>query len=157
MQTILHEAAHELGFVRDVSTTSRQGRYHNQRFVSIAQELGLDYVHEHPNTTIGFSEVTLTPEGASRWSREIDALHEAITLTLDDPLSWLTPLTIPGGAPAGLGGHGVPVPKGMGRRGTGGGSYVKLQCQCPYTIRAAASTVEATSIVCGTCGSEFTS
>jgi hypothetical protein len=41
LTTILHEAAHALADVRQVQDTSRQGKYHNRRFVQLAAELGL--------------------------------------------------------------------------------------------------------------------
>lgn len=40
--TLLHEAAHSLADVRDIKDTSRQGRWHNQKFAALASELGLD-------------------------------------------------------------------------------------------------------------------
>src|SRR5262249_33785605 len=40
--TLLHEATHALAHVRGVKDTSRQGRYHNQRFADLAHEMGLD-------------------------------------------------------------------------------------------------------------------
>jgi hypothetical protein len=40
--TLLHEAAHGLAYARKVSDTSRQGRYHNRRYATLAGELGLE-------------------------------------------------------------------------------------------------------------------
>ena len=40
--TLLHEAAHGLAHARKISDTSRQGRYHNRRYATLAQELGLE-------------------------------------------------------------------------------------------------------------------
>lgn len=153
MQTILHEAAHELAFVREIQDTSRQHRYHNGEFRKIAEELGLTYTFESPDPTIGYSAVTLTAAGKRRWSAEIAALHQAITLMGDDPTRWLL---APGGGGAGLGGHGVSLPKMPGQPRRGGASYVRLTCACPFTIRAAATTVAATTIRCDSCGEEFT-
>lgn len=152
MQTLLHECAHELAFVRDIQDVSRQDRRHNKRFVELAEELGLAYEHERPDPTIGFSAVTITPAGRARWSAEITALHEAITLMGDDLSRWLT--GVPG---VSLGGHGVRVPRGVGRKGTGGSTYVKLQCQCTprRTVRAARSTVNIGEINCGICDQPF--
>src|SRR3954471_21320376 len=50
--TLLHEATHALAFVRDIKDTSRQGRYHNRRFATLAAELGL-HITEAPG--IGWS------------------------------------------------------------------------------------------------------
>src|SRR4029450_11791859 len=49
---LLHEAAHGLAYARKVSDTSRQGRYHNRRYATLAQELGLEVAHVQP---IGWS------------------------------------------------------------------------------------------------------
>jgi hypothetical protein len=42
METLVHEAAHAIAFQRGIKDTSRQGRYHNRRFKTIAEEIGLD-------------------------------------------------------------------------------------------------------------------
>ncbi len=39
--TVLHEAAHALAFARNVGETSRNGTYHNGKFKSLAEEVGL--------------------------------------------------------------------------------------------------------------------
>jgi hypothetical protein len=39
--TLLHEAAHGIAAVRGIQDTSRNGRYHNKRYVALAEELGL--------------------------------------------------------------------------------------------------------------------
>jgi hypothetical protein len=54
--TLLHEAAHGLACARCIQDTSRQGRYHNRRYATLARELGLDVAHMQP---IGWS--------ATRW------------------------------------------------------------------------------------------
>jgi hypothetical protein len=41
--TLLHEAAHGLAQARGVQDTSRQGRYHNRRYATLAHELGLGW------------------------------------------------------------------------------------------------------------------
>src|SRR6266540_2104177 len=38
LTTILHEAAHALAHVRGVKDTSRQGKYHNRRYLELAGE-----------------------------------------------------------------------------------------------------------------------
>jgi single stranded DNA-binding protein len=40
--TVLHEATHALADIREIQDTSRQGRWHNRRFASLADELGMD-------------------------------------------------------------------------------------------------------------------
>ena len=58
--TLLHEAAHGLAHARKVSDTSRQSRYHNRRYATLAAELGLEVAHVQP---VGWSatSVALAP------------------------------------------------------------------------------------------------
>jgi hypothetical protein len=64
--TLLHEAAHGLAHARKISDTSRQGRYHNRRYATLAGELGLDVAHLQP---IGWS-ATSVPEADRRPLRQ---------------------------------------------------------------------------------------
>jgi hypothetical protein len=72
LATLLHEAAHGLADQRQIRDTSRQGRYHNQRFKRLAEELGLQVDH-HP--TLGWSPTTLPETTARRYATAIDALE----------------------------------------------------------------------------------
>jgi hypothetical protein len=54
--TLLHEAAHGLAHARKLSDTSRQGRYHNRRYATLARELGLEVAHVQP---IGWSATSV--------------------------------------------------------------------------------------------------
>lgn len=149
MQTLLHECAHVLAFVRDVKDTSRQHRYHNRRFVEIAQSLGLDYVEAEPHPSIGFSAVVLTAEGKRRWSSVIADLHAAITLSLDNPYARLL---APVGAPGGSGGHGVAVRR---PKGTGGSSNVRVSCpECGRIGRFSRSSLALGPVFCGSTSHE---
>jgi len=80
-----HEAAHELADQRRIQDTSRQGRYHNQRFKRLAEELGLRVEH-HP--TLGWSPTTLPDVTADSYAPVIAALEEALTV---DRAGELTP------------------------------------------------------------------
>jgi hypothetical protein len=64
--TLLHEAAHGLAHARTISDTSRQGRYHNRRYATLAGELGLEVTHLDP---IGWSATSSSP----RTTRNVDA------------------------------------------------------------------------------------
>jgi curved DNA-binding protein CbpA len=60
--TLLHEAAHALAAAREITDTSRQGRYHNKKYAALARELGLD-VTETP----GFGwTITTVPDTTAR-------------------------------------------------------------------------------------------
>jgi hypothetical protein len=70
--TLLHEAAHGLAQARGIAGTSRQGRYHNHRYATLARELGLDVTIQAP---IGWSATSVpsrqpaSTHGSSRSSR----------------------------------------------------------------------------------------
>lgn len=147
MQTLLHEAAHALAIVRGVKDTSRGFRYHNRRFVALAESLGLEYVPDAPDPSIGYSAVTLTRQGKRQWRTAIDDLERALTLHLSDPTALLAPV---GGSGGGHGPGGVRRP-----RGTGGTSYVKATCACPRIIRLSQTELDGEPITCGACGEVF--
>lgn len=78
LQTMLHEAAHGLAVKRGIQDTSRQGRYHNRRFVKLSEELGLK-APKAADGTRGLTAVTITPETTERYATQITALQAAIT------------------------------------------------------------------------------
>lgn len=45
LETLIHEAAHTVASTRGVKDVSRQNRYHNKRFRSICEEMGLSWEH----------------------------------------------------------------------------------------------------------------
>jgi hypothetical protein len=57
--TLLHEAAHGLAQARGIQDTSRQGRYHNRRYATLAGELGLEVASVQP---IGWSATPVPRE-----------------------------------------------------------------------------------------------
>ncbi len=75
--TLLHEAAHGLAYARKVSDTSRQGRYHNRRYATLARELGLDVAHLDP---IGWSATRVPEPTAARYAEVLAELAEALVL-----------------------------------------------------------------------------
>jgi len=75
--TQLHEAAHALALARRIQDTSRDGRYHNERYQTLAQELGLDVERDRD---LGWSTTTLQPQTRARYQAAITALEHAITL-----------------------------------------------------------------------------
>lgn len=74
--TLLHEAAHGVARARGVVDTTRQGRYHNGEFRTIAESLGLTVTRD---STIGWSFTSLTAATAERYSTGITRLNAAIT------------------------------------------------------------------------------
>ena len=77
LATLLHEAAHAVARTRDIQDTSRQGRYHNQRFKRLAEELGL-HIDKHPSR--GWSTTTLPAATARLYAATIRRLEHAITI-----------------------------------------------------------------------------
>ncbi|MCA1697966.1 MAG: hypothetical protein LC790_03295 [Actinobacteria bacterium] len=75
--TLLHEAAHALALTRQIADTSRDGRYHNQRYRQLAQELGLEVRRD---AQLGFSTTSLTALTQARYQRTIGVIADAITL-----------------------------------------------------------------------------
>jgi hypothetical protein len=126
--TLLHEAAHALADVRGVKDTSRQGRYHNKHFKTLAEELGLA-VDSHP--AIGWSITTVTDTTAKHYADQLTALATAMVL-------WRT------------GEATVPTTQ---RRNS---NLLAASCPCGRSIRAAASTLAEADILCTACGDPFT-
>ncbi|MCX5199710.1 SprT-like domain-containing protein [Streptomyces sp. NBC_00249] len=89
MQTLLHEAAHALAHVRGIKDTSSDYRYHNKRFVKIAEELGLQGPAS-PASVIGWSDCQITDAAAARYESVIQTLDTASLPYVHDP--WVTAL-----------------------------------------------------------------
>lgn len=73
--TLIHEAAHALAFERNVKDTSNAGRYHNKKFRTIGEELGI--LLEQAGT-IGWSSTRLSMVTYIRYYREIQALDATL-------------------------------------------------------------------------------
>jgi hypothetical protein len=71
---LLHEAGHALASERGVKDASRQGRYHNCHFKTIAEELGLDVAQDPP---FGLTATALPAATAARYTDALAILgHE---------------------------------------------------------------------------------
>jgi hypothetical protein len=128
LTTLLHEAAHGLAEVRKIKDTSRQGRWHNQRFAALADELGL--VAEK-DELIGWSPCTLRTDTAERYAAVLDELDAAMSAYRH-----------------------IDKPGRKTRASSNNG--VCLACECPRKIRVAESVANEGSITCGVCESAFT-
>jgi len=127
LATLLHEGAHALARERGIQDTSRQGRYHNQRFKALAEELGL-HIEKHP--VIGWSTTTLPPAAAQRHAAVIEDLERAITI------------------------YRRHEPSGAGEATRKSGPLACL-CGCARRIRVAPAVLAAGPIVCGVCNQPF--
>lgn len=76
LTTLLHEAAHALAVARRIADTSRDGRYHNAAFKTLAEELGLTVTRD---PTIGWSDTQLPEHTRARYAGQITAIDAAIT------------------------------------------------------------------------------
>lgn len=129
MATLLHEAAHGLGFVRGIRDTSREGRYHNAKYKALAEELGLVVAED---SSRGWSGTTLSPEAAEQYAEQVAGLANAITAYRH-----------------------VETPGGGGGKGKDRNNIVAT-CACPRRIRVARSVLAQAPILCGACRGEFT-
>jgi hypothetical protein len=148
LQTLLHECVHALACVRGVQDTSRQGRYHNGQFRTLAQEVGLTYPHASPDAALGYSAVELTDDARKRYGAALDDLERAVRLHLDNPLAGTA-------TTGGRGGHGARG--GSAPRGTGGASLMRAVCACepPRIIRVSRTVLDGAAICCEACTKAF--
>lgn len=75
--TLLHEATHALADVRGIKDTSRQGRYHNAKFKTVAEELGID-LEKDPR--IGWSLTTVPAATREQYADTVAALTAALRM-----------------------------------------------------------------------------
>ena len=124
--TQLHEAAHGLAHARGVKETSRQGRYHNRRFRTLAEEVGLEVEH-HPR--LGWSLTRLPERTTSLYLEVIAALDRTLTVHRERE------------HPAGT--------------AAGGGRSLTCMCGCGRRIHIAPGALAAGAVLCGVFGSTF--
>jgi hypothetical protein len=125
--TLLHEAAHALAHARGIKDTSRQGRYHNKHFKTLAEQLGLTVTHDDRN---GWSASTITPAAKTAYARQLAGLAQAMTM-------WR---------------HGEATTGPTIRRNT---NLLAACCPCGRSIRVAASTLAEAPIICQACDGKF--
>jgi hypothetical protein len=125
--TLLHEAAHGAALARGVQDTSRQGRYHNQKFKGIAEGFGLTIEH-HPS--IGWSLTEVPASTAASYAADVAALDAAIVAY-----------------------RRAEPPTSGGRKSNNNGAAAV--CGCGRKIRVSRSVLDAGPIVCGLCGEMF--
>lgn len=127
MATILHEAAHGSCHAQGIQDTSRQGRYHNKRFASEAETLGLTV---SPQGNRGLAHTAIKPETEEEYAYAIAYLTHAICAWKDGDLA-LTELKPPT----------VPKPK--------------AECECGRQLAVSQRFLEGGDILCGECSTPF--
>ncbi|WP_458690454.1 hypothetical protein [Nocardia tengchongensis] len=125
--TLLHEAAHGLAVTRGIKDTSRQGRWHNERYRTVGEELGLTLTH-HPK--LGWSITTVPDHTRALYRDQLEELAFALVAYR----------------------RREPNRKG-GRRSNNNG--LSAECECGRRIRVSQSVLEAAPIYCGSCGTGF--
>jgi hypothetical protein len=124
--TLLHEAAHGLAQARGVQDTSRQGRYHNRRYATLAHELGLEVASVQP---IGWSATTVPVPTADAYAGQLEDLAAALVL-------WRR--------------HDYPIGAGARSR-----NLLAATCGCGRRIRVAKATLAEAPILCSLCIQPF--
>jgi hypothetical protein len=124
--TVLHEAAHALAITRQIADTSRDGRYHNRAYKTLAEELGLDVTRDR---ALGWSTTTMRALTRHRYTAAISAITAAITS------------------------HRLPEPAAATGRNL---AAALCGCKVPRRIRVAQRTLAAGAITCELCGHAFT-
>ncbi|MEU6587029.1 hypothetical protein [Nocardia sp. NPDC046763] len=125
--TLLHEAAHGIAITRGIKDTSRQGRWHNERFRALGEELGLTLAH---HDKIGWSVTTVPDRTREIYRDELEEL--AFVLVAYRRCE--------------------PNRRG-GRKSNNNG--LSAECDCGRKIRVSKSVMEGGPIYCGKCGGEF--
>jgi len=123
--TELHEAAHALAVARGIADTSRDGRYHNASYKTIAEELGLIVTRD---PTLGWNTTVLPAHTRARYAAEIDAIAAAITA------------------------HRLPEPAATPGRNL---AAAVCGCDIPRRIRVAPRTLATGAITCDICRHPF--
>ena len=106
--------------------TSRQGRYHNRRYATLARELGLEVTSVKP---IGWSATTVPEPTASAYAGQLEDLAAALVLWRRQE-------------------HHI----GPGTRSR---NLLAAACDCGRRIRAAKTTLAEAPIICGACQQPF--
>jgi hypothetical protein len=126
--TLLHEAAHGIANTRGIQDTSRQGRYHNERFREIAEEeLGLS-LEKDPK--IGWSPTTVPESAQAEWAPQIEALENVL-------------------------GFYRLMPEPQEKKPSSNLPVLECRCPEPRKIRMSKKAREEGPVVCGVCESVF--
>lgn len=131
LETLLHDAAHLLNWVRGARDTATRGAYHNGVFLGAAEEVGLEWPPDATRGSTGFRDVRLTDDARRRYATDLKELERLIPVLLP----YLQPPT-------------------STRSRT---DRVSLACGCspPRKVRVGRTVAAQGPIVCGVCNEEF--
>ncbi|MBT2412649.1 hypothetical protein J7I94_19135 [Streptomyces sp. ISL-12] len=134
LETILHDAAHILCWVRGVQDVTMRGAYHNQTYLAAAEEVGLTWPEGVTRSTQrGFRDVVIKVVTKARLEQHLQSLEDAIPLVLPH-------LTLPSSSSA--------------TKRTARLTYL-CACDPPRTFRISRTVAAQGAITCGVCGQEF--
>jgi hypothetical protein len=128
--TLLHEATHGLAEARGIQDTSRQGRWHNKKFATLAAELGLS---ARKDDKLGYSPCTLTDQATTDYADAIGVLGTALSAFR----------------------HPEPTGEAKGRTNNNNGVTAVCECDPERKVRISIAGFELGPIVCALCGSAF--
>ena len=126
--TLLHEATHGLADARGIQDTSRQGRWHNKKFATLAAELGLQ---ARKDDKLGYSPCALTATAVADYGQVISHLGTALSA------------------------YRHPEPTGEAKGRTNNNNGVTAECECPRKIRLSRTAFDEGPIVCAACQAAF--
>jgi hypothetical protein len=135
LEMVLHDAAHVLNWARDVQDTTMRGVYHNQRFLTAAEEVGLEWpAHRERAQGQGYVRPVLSDSARARYAPDLRRLTEIIPEIL-------------------------PHLEGPTSASAGRVDRLTLKCGCrPARSFRISKTVAAQGpIMCSVCDTEFTS
>jgi hypothetical protein len=164
--TLLHEAAHGLAHTRGIKDTSRQGRYHNTRYATLARELGLEVSEDRH----GWHKTVVPDATAAVYAAQLAELEAALVAWRHPERQRPRTLTPGGGGrpEPGAGPAGDTDPDGshdddQGEPAVGPAGQVEKNgvvavCDCtpPRRMRITRSVLTVGPITCGICGTDFT-
>jgi hypothetical protein len=156
LQTMIHEAAHVLAQVRTLKDTSRQGRWHNTTFRTLAEEMGLEHKAATAHTQHGFSFVTLTEQTEAKYADLLDELEAEIRLVVDLP--WFLKGTEKPAGEEAEGGEYIHGGRKRTATTTPQSGNLKATCTCsePNIIRISRKVLDKQVVSCDDCDSIFT-
>ncbi|WP_327144367.1 hypothetical protein [Nocardia sp. NBC_01327] len=124
--TLLHKAGHGVAVIRGIKDTSRQGRWHNERYRALGEELGL-VLEQHPK--LGWSVTTVPDQTRELYREDLDELTFAlVAYRRREPV------------------------RQSGRKSNNG---LPAECGCGRKIRVSRSTLNDGPIYCGLCANRF--
>jgi hypothetical protein len=151
LETLLHEGAHALAFARGIKDCSRGGRYHNERYKLLAEELGLTVKRDR---VYGWTLTDLADGTGELYRAELGALEVAIGRAYRRAVEEIA--AGDGQADPGDAGGATGTDAGAGDAGTAGKRW-RLACSCPEPrlVRMSRAVALVGPISCGACGSIF--